>query len=133
MNQTQAYGRWSQPVGVASVLTEEQAQRAQALRIVREVMEDRRGGIGSTGSTLAGLPEDMVSVAEWVVTGIATFMFHDRSDQTEELPKGDPPPGAVCVEDGCDHPATRLRPLSSGIEEWVCDEHAGATDEAAAG
>lgn len=39
-----------------------------------------------------------------------------------------PPPGAVCIDDGCARPAQTERPLgvnSNGVlmTEWVCDGH----------
>jgi hypothetical protein len=61
--------RWAGPVAVSGVFTEEQAQRVQALRCAREVLEDRHGGgpFTATSSTTANAPVSLVLVASWIM------------------------------------------------------------------
>lgn len=62
--------RWSQPVSVASAFTDEQAQRVQALRAAREVVEQRPAAKGPF--TPAGVEANavyLIEVAEYIVNG----------------------------------------------------------------
>lgn len=62
--------RWSGPVQASSAFTDQQAQRVQALRAAREVVEERpaakgpftSGGVSANGAYL-------IEVAEYIVNG----------------------------------------------------------------
>lgn len=65
-----AEGRWSPIVSVSNEFSKEQKQRAQALRVAREVCEERtpaKGAFTASGVSVSTL--DLLDVAEWIVSG----------------------------------------------------------------
>lgn len=62
--------RWATVVQVSSVFTDEQAQRAQALRVAREVCETKEPGksFGTPGGVDAGAPW-LIEFARWIIDG----------------------------------------------------------------
>lgn len=67
---TTSTGRWSQPVPVSTAFTEEQKQRAQALRIAREVIEEKEAAKGPM--TPGGLTLNaayLIETAQWIIDG----------------------------------------------------------------
>lgn len=60
--------RWADWKPVAPQLAEEQMQRAQALRVAREVVESRSSSGFAASSTDAGTAW-LLDVARWIVTG----------------------------------------------------------------
>ena len=64
----QVRGRWAPPVSTAAAFTEEQAQRVQALRAAREIVEGKTGGPFSNASSVSNTV-DLLIVAGWIVEG----------------------------------------------------------------
>lgn len=73
--------RWAGVVQVSSVFTDEQAQRAQALRIAREVCEAKTpgSGFGVSGGEDAGVPW-LIEVANWIMTGTTPDELQDSDN-----------------------------------------------------
>lgn len=61
--------RWSTPVRVSEAFTEEQTQRAQALRVAREVVEEDQPTRPLTAAGRSANVAWLIEVAEWIVTG----------------------------------------------------------------
>lgn len=67
-------GRWSAAVPASVAFTDEQSQRAQALRVAREVCEERGSAKGPfTASSMTVSAADLLDVAEWIVSGGETL------------------------------------------------------------
>jgi hypothetical protein len=61
--------RWSAPVSVSGVFTEEQSQRVQALRAAREVVEERGAASPFAAGPRTADYWQVLEVAQWIIDG----------------------------------------------------------------